>query len=196
VFYEPVILNPGGGLAPGAAVGSIGTLTINTNLIFGGRLVFDVNKSHSPSNDFVVVTGALTNTGSGGVGVGTLAVSNLGPALVVGDRFTFFSKPMENGAAVIVSGAGATWANNLAVDGSITVTAISRLALGVNRTGNSLQFSWNTSLGACKLQAQTNNLNTGLSTNWTDYPGGATSPVTVPIDGTKATVCFRLVSPP
>jgi hypothetical protein len=195
VFYGPVTINSGGGLAPGASIGSVGTLTVNTNLIFGGRLVIDVNKSLSPSNDFVVVSGGLTNTGTGSPGMGTLSVSNLGPALAVGDKFTLFSKPMQNGAAVAVTGSGATWANHLAVDGSISVTAVSRPALNFTQSGNSLQFSWDTSFGAFRLQAQTNSLNVGFTTNWGDYPGGGTSPVTVPIGVTNGTVFFRLVSP-
>ncbi|MGA2748936.1 MAG: hypothetical protein ABSG59_09190 [Verrucomicrobiota bacterium] len=44
-----------------------------------------------------------------------------------------------------------------------------------------------------KLQAQTNSISVGISTNWADYPGGGTSPVTVAIDGTTETVFFRLV---
>jgi hypothetical protein len=156
----------------------------------GGNLGIEVNKSLAPSNDPVVVTGVLTNTGTG-----TLTVSNLGPALTVGDRFGLFSKPMQNGAAVSVTGAGAAWVYNLAVDGSITVTAVTRPTLSFTRSGNSLQFSWNTSFGADKLQSQTNDLNAGIRSNWADYPGG-TSLVTVPIDGRRGSVLFRLVSQP
>jgi len=188
----PVTVNAGTTLAPGASIGSVGTLTINNALTNGGNLAIEVNKSLSPSNDFVVVSGVLTNTGTG-----TVTVSNLGPALAVGDKFTLFSKPMQNGAAMTVTGAGATWANHLAVDGSISVTAVSRPALKFTQTGsNNLQFSWDTSFGNYKLQAQTNSLGVGLGTNWADYPGGGTSPVTVPINATNGTVFFRLVSTP
>ena len=186
----PVTLASETTLAPGASVGSVGTLTINNDLAIGGNLAIEVNKSLSPSNDLVLVSGVLTNTGTG-----TLTVSNLGPALAVGDKFTLFSQHVQNGAALTVTGAGATWANNLAVDGSITVTAVSRPTLTCTQAGNRLQFSWNTSFGSFRLQAQTNSLSTGLGTNWVDYPGGGTSPVTVPMDATKATVFFRLVSP-
>ena len=187
----PVTLNAGSTLAPGASASSVGTLTINGSLTNGGNLAIEVNKSLSPSNDFVVVTGVLTNTGAG-----TLVVSNLGPALAVGDKFTLFSQPVQNGAMMTVTGAGAIWANNLAGDGSIIVTSITRLTLNFTQTGNSLQFFWNTSFGAFKLQAQTNSLATGLGANWTDYPGGGTSPVTVPIGITNGAVFFRLLSTP
>ena len=187
----PVTLATGTPLAPGASVGAVGTLTINNNLSIGGNLAIEVNKSLSPSNDFVVVVGGLTNTGTG-----TVTVSNLGPALVVGDKFMLFSKPAQNGAALTVTGAGVTWANHLAVDGSITVSSVSGPALNFTQTANSLQFSWTSAFGTFKLQAQTNSLSVGLNTNWADYPGGGASPVTVPMDATQGTVFFRLVSMP
>jgi hypothetical protein len=56
-------------------------------------------------------------------------------------------------------------------------------------SGNSITFSWS---GPFKLQAQTNSLSVGLSGNWTDYPGGNTSPVVVSISATNPSVFFRL----
>jgi fibronectin-binding autotransporter adhesin len=64
--------------------------------------------------------------------------------------------------------------------------------LKFTNTGSALQFSWT---GNFRLQAQTNTLNVGLSSNWADYPGGSSSPVTVPIDVAKGSVFFRLVYP-
>ena len=66
------------------------------------------------------------------------------------------------------------------------MASVTRPALTFTQTGNSLQFSWNTNFGTFKLQAQTNSLDVGLSTNWVDYPGGGTSPVTItPAPGQK-----------
>jgi fibronectin-binding autotransporter adhesin len=181
----PVTVQSGGTLAPGA---SIGTLTINNNLTLGGNTLIEVNKSVNPSNDLTIVSGTLNSTG------GTLTVSNLGPALVVGDQFKVFNKAVQNGGTITVTGAGATWANNLATDGSITVNSliVGQPTLNFAQVGNSLQFTWS---GSFKLQSQTNSINVGLSSNWGDYPGGGVSGVTVPIDATKGTVFFRLVSP-
>jgi autotransporter-associated beta strand protein len=188
-FAGAVTLQPETTLAPGAAIATIGTLTINADLTIGGNLAIEVNKSLSPANDLVVVGGELAN-----IGAGTLTVVNLGPALAAGDKFTLFSRPVTSGAAITVTGAGATWSNNLETDGSITVTSVvGPPTLTFSETGNSLRFSWT---GSLKLQAQTNSLAVGLTTNWVDYPGGATSPVTVPIDVTKGTVFFRLLSTP
>ena len=194
-LYGPVTLKQGAALSPGG-VGSIGTLTVNNDMsLTGGNLNVKVNKSLSQSNDFVVVTGLLTNSGPG-----LISVANLGPALQVGDKFTLFSQPLPNGGAFSFNGgansAGATWTNNLAVDGSVSVTKITRPTLNFTQTGGNLQFSWNTSFGTYRLQSQTNNLAVGLSTNWSDYPGGGTGLVTVPMDAMQDAVFFRLVSTP
>ena len=59
-----------------------------------------------------------------------------------------------------------------------------------NTTSN-IQFWWP---GAYKLQVQTNNLNSGIGTNWFDYPGVVTSPVTIPLNTVLESVFFRLIS--
>jgi autotransporter-associated beta strand protein len=80
----------------------------------------------------------------------------------------------------------------LAGIGSLLVTSSLPPTLGFTRSGNSLQFSWE---GNFKLQVQTNALDVGISTNWSDYPGGGNSPVTVLMDSANGTVFLRLVSP-
>ena len=69
-------------------------------------------------------------------------VTDLGPALAVGDRFVLFNQAVLNGNALQVSGGGVTWANDLAVDGSITVLSLAApkppptTAIGVLSDGN------------------------------------------------------------
>jgi len=184
IFSGPVIVEAGGTLAPGA---SVGTLTINSDLTLAGNLAIEINKTLTPSNDVVAVSGVLTNAGTG-----TMSVKNLGPALTTGDKFKLFSQPVLNGNALTVTGAGRTWANTLASDGSIAVTGmVPPPALNFTQVGTNLQFSWS---GEFKLQAQTNAPNVGLSTNWFDYPGGGSSPVTVPVSATNGSAFFRLIS--
>jgi hypothetical protein len=67
------------------------------------------------------------------------------------------------------------------------------IPLNWTNTSSGLRFSWS---GGFKLQAQTNSLNGGFRTNWTDYPGGDTSPITLPVDTAQDTVFFRLISTP
>ena len=103
----------------GGSAAAIGTLTINSNLTLGGNVFIRVNKSLAPqSNDVISVSGVLANTG-----VGSVIVTNLGPALVAGDRFYLFNKALTGGSSLTISnlGSSVTWSNGLAVDGSITV---------------------------------------------------------------------------
>jgi fibronectin-binding autotransporter adhesin len=111
----PVTVNSGGTLAPG---NSVGTLTLSSDLTIAGNLAIDVDKSLSPSNDVVTVSGALSASS------GTITVQNLGPALQLGDTFVLFNQPVGGGSALTVTGAGATWNNNLELDGSISVASV------------------------------------------------------------------------
>lgn len=183
VFSGPVALLPGTALRPGS---SIGTLTISNSLTLGGSLHVDVNKSLTQSNDLVVVTGSLINDG------GSITVYNLGPALMPGDRFVLFNQPIQDGAAMTVVGGDVVWLNNLGVDGSITVDTVSGPPiLNAITVDGGLEFSWS---GAFKLQVQTNSLGAGLGGNWTDYPGGSSSPVLAPINTSHEATFFRLIS--
>jgi fibronectin-binding autotransporter adhesin len=118
----PVTVNQGGALAPGAA--PISTLTLNGGLTLSGSLkvrVFRGSVGSPPPiiSDQAIVSGALTNAG-----VGIVTVTNLGAALQEGDTFFLFNKALTNGAAMTVTGAGVSWQNNLAVDGTITVQSV------------------------------------------------------------------------
>jgi hypothetical protein len=97
----------------------VGTLTVNGNMTISGNLLFPINKSLTPSNSLAVVSGTLVNTGTG-----TLTLTNLGSALAVGDTFKLFSQPISGGGALVVTGVGAAWQNNLAVDGSVSVASL------------------------------------------------------------------------
>lgn len=57
-------------------------------------------------------------------------------------------------------------------------------------SGGVLTLSW--SNAAFHLQSQTNSAATGLTPVWYDYPGGATSPVIVPVSQASGSVFFRL----
>ncbi|HEV2435135.1 MAG TPA: immunoglobulin domain-containing protein [Verrucomicrobiae bacterium] len=113
----PLTVSSGGTLGGGPA-NAIGTFTVNGNVNLSGKLLIRVDKSLVQSNDFISVTGTITNGGTG-----TVTITNSGATpLAAGDRFQIFSGPIENGAALAVTGGGVTWANNLAVDGSVHVS--------------------------------------------------------------------------
>ncbi len=162
----PVTVLSGGTLAPGTS--AIGTLTINNTLTLNGNLYFKVNKSLSPaqSNDIASVSGTLTSSG-----IGTLTVSNMGPALVVGDRFKLFNKAVPNGSTLGVSGGGVQWANNLQADGSISVDSLTVPTPVINSVtllsdGTNLVFSGNNGpVGGGYSVLSSTNLATPLA-NW------------------------------
>jgi autotransporter-associated beta strand protein len=115
----PVTVQSGGTIAVGA---SSGTLTINNNLTLGGNVLAEVNTSVSAYND-LVVTGVLTNSGTG-----TVTLSNLGPALTAGNSFTLFSKALANGNAMTITttpalASGLVLSNRLSLDGSVLVVS-------------------------------------------------------------------------
>jgi hypothetical protein len=128
---------------------------------------------------------------------GTLVVTNIGSAaLQPGDTFKLFAAQSYGGEFTnIIYPAGYTFTNNLMVDGTVGVEGLVpavKVPLTAVYSGSTVTFSWT---GAYKLLAQTNTLSTGLVTNsgaWSFYPGGGTSPVTVPIDQSKGSVFFGL----
>jgi fibronectin-binding autotransporter adhesin len=188
----PVTLDAGTTLAPGA---SVGTLTINSDLSIGGNLAIEVDKSLTPSNDLVVVTGVLTNTGAG-----TLTVSNLGSALVAGDTFTLFSQPLGNGGALTIAGpAGVTFTNNLALDGSISVVSVpvtvntNAPVVQVSVSGSTLSLAWPTNKG---WTLQTNSVGLTSVGSWFPVSGSATlTNLNITIDPAKPNVFYRMVYP-
>src|SRR5262249_32258433 len=159
-FTGPITLEPGTTFSPGAA-NSLGTLTAQGDLTLDADSIsIDINKLASPANDIVSVSGVLTRHVTGG----TLTVHNRGPQnLAPGDKFTPLTPPLTNGASITVTGGRAAWINNLAVDGSISVSSVitNQPTLGFNFTSTNLQFSWSDPFGSFKLQAQTNSLNVG-----------------------------------
>ena len=194
----PVTVETPGTLAPGTS--SIGTLTVNNNLTLAGNAWFKLNNSVSPSNDVVVVSGALSNSGAG-----TLTVSNLGPALVVGDQFYLFNKALTGGGTLALAGGGMNWTNRLAEDGSIQALSVasSLASYSTNITasvmGSTLTISWPATHLGWLLQSQTNSLGVGLTTptnNWHDMSGSdsATDKV-ITINPANPAVFYRLHHP-
>ncbi len=188
----PVTINPGGTLIAGG--GSIGTLTINNNLTLAGNSVFKVDKSSAQPNDIVNVSGSLNNAGTG-----TVFVNNVGTdPLVPGDNFKFFSQAVGNGHTLTISGpAGVAFANNLEVDGSITVvpgTASYPTNISFSVTGNTLSLTWPaTHLG---WYAQSNSVSLADSNYWFDVPDSQNGTnLDITINPAQTNVFYRLRQP-
>ncbi|HSU53057.1 MAG TPA: autotransporter-associated beta strand repeat-containing protein [Candidatus Dormibacteraeota bacterium] len=181
-------VNAGGKFVPGN-FGSIGTFTVGTNLVMSGTNYFSLNKSLGQPNSFVQIPGgAVANAGS------SLVVSNLGPALVGGDRFFLFSQAVTNGANMTITGpVGVPLHNNLAVDGSISVVNTTPTNMNLSLVGNQLNFSWPTDHTGWHLQAQTNSV---IGTNWVTITGtDSSNGYTLTIDPANSSVFFRMIYP-
>jgi autotransporter-associated beta strand protein len=197
----PVVISPGGTLAPqNWSTNGFGTLTISTNLNLAGNLYIEVDKSMSPANDYVVVTGTANNSGTGTV---TMTNRNLAQPLAAGDKFTIFNQPLAGGAMTILPaspGPGLAWTNNLAVDGSISVfqsVALNPTNITFSVSGNTLTLSWPADHLGWHLQAQTNTLAAGLTSNaWVVVPGSdQITSTNISISKTNPTVFYRLIYP-
>ena len=180
----------GASLAPGG-LGTVGTLSVGGSLnITSGTLLVTLNEALSPSNSTVTVAVTTAITGS------TLKLLNYGPSLKVGDTFTIFSEPVT-GITTIVS-PGYTFANNLATDGSVKVTAVAPPGSTLTSTvsGGSLNLAWPADLTGLNLQVQTNTLAVGLKNNWVTIPGTAAgNTYSAPLNRTTNTCVFYRLSP-
>jgi len=188
----------GGLIAPGADAASFGTLNMNGTLTLqpGSTILIKLGrKEDGVVND--AVTG-LTSLFCGG----TILVTNIGVnALTAGDTLQIFSASNYAGAFanVLLPGLGTNlyWTNNLAVNGTVTVmSSVSTASTNLiwNVTGTNMQLSWPGDHIGWRLQVQTNTLNVGLGTNWTDVAGSSlTNVVIIPMNMTQGGEFYRLI---
>ena len=134
-----------------------------------------------------MVGGAINATG------GSLVLTNFGPALVVGDKFTIFNQPVT-GTGLTIKAKGFTVSNNLAVDGSVTVASVVPVTspkITATVVGGVLNLAWPTGSGL-HLQAQTNSLAGGLSNNWVNVSGVTDGSYLVTPNPGQPAVFYRL----
>jgi len=188
-----ITVNSGGTLSLGVPF-VIGVLT-NTSTVTlnsGSTCVFHLDAGNTNLNDQLFANNVNY--------AGTLVVTNVAFTPVTnGQVFKLVtavtpSGNFANAASVAIYPAGTGTFNPLT--GELTVTSVpAPPTLNAVQSGNSLQFSWANLNGVYHLQAQTNSLNVGISTNWSNYSGGNTNSVTVPIDPANGAVFYRLVAP-
>lgn len=194
-------LSVNGGTLQWGGASDVNILNVQGNMVISsGSIVVNLNKSLSVSNSFILMTNyvnlsAGTITASGG----TLKLVNVGPALAAGDRFTLFSQPLpaQSASALTITGAGATWRNDLAVNGSITALSVTSLVnthppvVQVSLSGNNLNLGWPTNQG---WTLQTNSVGLNASNQWFSYPGSTTlTNVIIPVLPGAPNVFFRMV---
>ena len=189
-----VTVQAGGALGAGA---SIGFLTLNSSPVLNGSVIVEVDRNGgAPVADLIHLPGSPITYG------GTLVVSNVGVALVLGDTFTNFTATGHSGSFATITGSpldpglGYSFTN-----GVLSVVAVSTVASNPTNitsvvSGNSLTLSWPSDHLGWLLQSQTNSRAVGLKTNWFDVAGSDTITNTViTMDKVSPTVFFRLRHP-
>jgi hypothetical protein len=110
------------------------------------------------------------------------------------DHIVSFGEDNDGNLYLVDFGWGAGFSGQYTANGGELFKVVPDPTLVWTNSDTEMQISWDNS--AFKLQVQTNSLATGLGTNWVSYPGGGTSPVTVPIDANAEVIFFRLTAKP
>jgi fibronectin-binding autotransporter adhesin len=180
------------GAAPSGAIGSL-TVAGDLTIVAGSTVLAGLDRSLSPSNS-VFNAGSITHT-NGGI----LRLINGGPALQVGDKFSIFNQLVPGGASMTIVSPGFSVQNDLAVDGSVTVTGVlpAPTITATVTGGTTLNLSWPSAwAGGVLVQVQTNTIAVGLANNWFTIPGtDAGNTYSAPIVRTNGAVFYRLINP-
>jgi hypothetical protein len=198
-------LNLGGnGVMAAGLTNRIGALTITNDATLAGNVFMELSRTNSSggTNDQLI---AKTITLGG-----TLNVTNIGSALHVGDTFRLFratstlsgSFTTVNIAPTDANSMAYTFADNTAVDGSITVLSVTNAVnttptnITVTVNGNEISLSWPTDHIGWRLQAQTNSTSVGLTATWFDVAGSTTTnQIIMPIAPANGCVFYRMIYP-
>jgi hypothetical protein len=97
----------------------------------------------------------------------------------------------------VVAATNVTASSGVSAQASATpLPSLAPTPLSVSTGGNQLQLSWPSDHLGWRLQVQTNDLSTGLGTNWTDWPGSTNILQTnIDLDPANSGVYLRLVYP-
>ncbi len=174
--FDNVTVQPGWPVAPAAPA----SLTATAG---DGSVALNWSASATATNYFVKRS---TVCGSGYSAVATntsLAFTNTG---------------LSNGTLYyyVVSALNGAGESTNSTQVSARPTSSASVAIGVTNAPGQLQFSWPADHTGWQLQAQTNNLTSGLGTNWVNISSSAqTNQVAMPVDKANGAVFFRLVRP-
>jgi hypothetical protein len=190
-----LIVNGNSTVAPGD---STGVLAITNAASITGTFLATLNRTNTPNSSRLSAQSITLNAGS------ILAITNVGPGLRFGDTFQLFNGPITGTFSSInpqpLSPCLSWDFTSLYTSGTISVvgsvcppTLTSTLV-----SSNSLQLSWPSAYISAGwfLQAQTNSIQVGISTNWVTIAGSdATNQVFMPVSRTNGCVFYRLIYP-
>jgi hypothetical protein len=164
---------------------------MSNNVTLAGTNVMIVNTNATPNASKLVAGGTLAYGG-------TLVINNVGPALAAGNQFTLFSTGGTGSFTISPAspGAGLAWDTSSLNTGVLKVVAAGPtgpVPLTNSVSGNVLSLSWPAGQG-WNLEVQTNNLSTGLNTNWSVLVSGSAgiNSTNITIYPNLPTVFYRL----
>jgi len=168
--YQPVAISTA--TAPAILPATPGDQSVTLSWTTGANRFFNVYRSAVSGGPYTRVAGALTNA-------------------------TFVDGSVTNGVPYFYV---VTGLNILGEESSYSGEAGARPVststpqLSFAAGNNAIEFNWPLDHTGWRLQVQTNALNIGLGTNWTDMAGSSlTNTVTLPMDATTGSVFYRLV---
>jgi autotransporter-associated beta strand protein len=178
-------------LSPGDTTGA---LTINGWATNSGAITMQINVTNASMNSELIASRIDVNGA-------TLTVTNLGPTITNGTKFTLFS-PVPTGtlsATNLTTGStNYVWKNDIAVDGSITLLGggipadTTRTNLSAAYSGGLLTLTWPTNhLG---WYIQSNSVGLDVTNSWFNVPNSqGTNQIVLTPDLTKGEVFYRMV---
>ena len=175
----------------------LGSLTASNTITLAGATTLQLNRTNAANCSKLVSSGFTIS--------GPLTVTNVGPALQAGDSFQLFSTGVTGFSVTNLPTLTGTlyWTNRLATLGNIAVAGgVATYPTNITYTitsSNTLALSWPADHTGWRLQVQTNNQASGISStpvDWGTVAGSTTMNATnLPIDSTKPTEFYRLVYP-
>ena len=194
-----VVAGNGSFVSPGGNgyIQNTGTNFNNLTFLAGSTAAMDVSVTTTTNYDMINVVGTLTYGG-------TLAINRSGATpFAVGQAFKLFNAGTYAGSFSAIT--PATPGNGLAWDLSAINTGVVKIAVGVNTTPapitwsfstNYLNLAWPPDHLGWRLLVQTNQLNVGISTNWSAWPNSANvTNLSIPADPAAPAVFFKMVYP-
>lgn len=173
-----------------------GVMNVMGTALIGGIVNMSLNITNGVMADELTATSfVISNTAS-------LIVTNVGPNIVNGTTFTLFNHPVSFASVTLpaTSPGGSTyvWQNNLASNGTITLTSggASSTPPPITATfnGTTLALSWPQAYLGYTLQVQTNSLKTGIGTNWVNVPNSTlVTSTNITVNQQNGAVFYRLM---